>query len=51
MRSILYLIAVVYIIIWVYEFFIAGVAPTGWLIHTLLVIAIIAILIAIIQRA
>lgn len=51
MRSILYLIAVVCIIIWVYEFFFTGAAPTGWLIHVLLVIAIISILIAIIQRA
>ena len=51
MRSILYLIAVVCIIIWAYEFLFSGAAPTGWLIHILLVIAIISILIAVIRRA
>ncbi|TCL63152.1 hypothetical protein EV196_110105 [Mariniflexile fucanivorans] len=45
MRSILWLIAVVFIFIWVVGFFgfVAGMA-TGGLIHILLVIAIIAIL-------
>ncbi len=51
MRSILYLVAVVCIIIWAYEFFFAGGASTSWLIHVLLVIAIISVLIAIIQKA
>ena len=51
MRSILYLVAVVCIIIWVYEFFFTGGASTSWLIHVLLVIAIISILIAVIQKA
>ena len=51
MRSILYLIAVVCIIIWVYEFFFTGGADTSGLIHILLVIAIISILIAVIRRA
>ena len=51
MRSILYLIAVVCVIIWVYEFFFTGGADTSWLIHILLVIAIIAVLIAVIRRA
>ncbi len=51
MRSILYLIAVVCIIIWIWQFFFSGGADTSWLIHILLVIAIISILIAIIQKA
>ncbi len=51
MRSILYLIAVVCVIIWVYEFFFTGGANTSGLIHILLVIAIISVLIAVIRRA
>ncbi|MDQ2752261.1 MAG: lmo0937 family membrane protein [Bacteroidota bacterium] len=51
MRSILYLIAVICIIIWVWQFFFTGGANTSGLIHILLVIAIIAILIAVIRRA
>lgn len=51
MRSILYLIAVVCVIIWAYEFFFAGGADTSGLIHILLVIAIISVLIAVIRRA
>ena len=51
MRSILYLIAVICIIIWIWQFFFTGGANTSWLIHILLVIAVIAVLIAIIQRA
>ncbi|WP_445733092.1 lmo0937 family membrane protein [Mariniflexile sp.] len=45
MRSILWLIAVIFIFIWILGFFgfVAGIA-TGGLIHILLVLAIIAIL-------
>ena len=51
MRSILYLIAVVCVIIWIWQFFFTGGANTSWLIHILLVIAVISILIAVIQKA
>ncbi len=51
MRSILYLIAVICVIVWVYEFFFTGGANTSGLIHILLVIAIISVLIAVIRRA
>lgn len=51
MRSILYLIAVVCIVIWVWQFFFTGGANTSGLIHILLVIAIISILVAVIRRA
>lgn len=45
MRNLLWLVAVICIIIWVLGFFgIVNGMPTGNLIHTLLVIAIIAIL-------
>jgi hypothetical protein len=51
MRSILYLIAVVLIIIWAYNFFFSGGADTSGLIHILLVLAVISLLIGIIRRA
>lgn len=51
MRSILYLIAVICVIVWVYEFFFTGGADTSGLIHILLVIAIVSVLIAVIRRA
>lgn len=49
MRSILYLVAVIFIIIWVWQFFFTGGANTSGLIHILLVLAIISVLIAIIR--
>jgi len=48
MRSILYIIAVILIIGWIFGFFVAS---AGGLIHILLVLAIIAILLAVIRRA
>lgn len=49
MRSLLYLIAVVLVIIWIFGAF---VTPFGGnIIHTLLVIAIIALLLGVIRRA
>lgn len=48
MRSILYLIAVILIIGWIFGFFVYS---AGALIHFLLVLAVIAILLAIIRRA
>lgn len=49
MRSILYLIAVILVIGWVFGFFIYPVG--GGIIHVLLVIAIIALLLGVIRRA
>jgi hypothetical protein len=48
MRSILYLIAVIVVIGWVFGFF---VYDAGGLIHLLLVIAVIAVLLGVIRRA
>lgn len=48
MRSILYLIAVILVIGWVLGFFVYS---AGGLIHTLLVIAIIALILGVIKRA
>jgi tryptophan-rich sensory protein len=49
MRSILYLIAVVLVIIWAISFL--GGYATGGIIHILLVIAIIAVILGVIRRA
>ncbi|HEY8930783.1 MAG: lmo0937 family membrane protein [Mucilaginibacter sp.] len=49
MRSLLYLIAVILVIGWIFGFFVYPVG--GGLIHILLVIAVIAILLGIIRRA
>ncbi|MES2107485.1 MAG: lmo0937 family membrane protein [Bacteroidota bacterium] len=49
MRSLLYLIAVILVIGWVFGFFIYPVG--GGIIHVLLVIAVIALLLGIIRRA
>jgi hypothetical protein len=49
MRSILYLIAVILVIGWIFGFFVYPVG--GGLIHILLVIAIIALLLGVIRRA
>ena len=49
MRSLLYLIAVILVIGWIFGFFVYQVG--GGLIHVLLVIAVIAILLGIIRRA
>jgi hypothetical protein len=49
MRSLLYLIAVILVIGWIFGFFVYPVG--GGLIHVLLVIAVIAILLGIIRRA
>ena len=49
MRSILYLIAVILVIGWIFGFFVYPVG--GGLIHILLIIAVIAILLGIIRRA
>jgi hypothetical protein len=51
MRSILYLIAVIFIIIWIWQFFFSGNANPSGLIHILLVLAVISLLIGIIRRA
>ncbi|MFC4231543.1 lmo0937 family membrane protein [Parasediminibacterium paludis] len=48
MRSLLYLIAVILVIGWVFGFFVYN---TGGIIHILLVIAVIAVLLNIIRRA
>jgi uncharacterized membrane protein len=48
MRSLLYLIAVIVIIGWIFGFFVYS---AGAVIHLLLVIAAIAILLAVIRRA
>ncbi|HVW97328.1 lmo0937 family membrane protein [Mucilaginibacter sp. BJC16-A38] len=49
MRSLLYLIAVILVIGWIFGFFVYPVG--GGLIHVLLVIAVIALLLGIIRRA
>jgi len=49
MRSLLYLIAVILVIGWIFGFFVYPVG--GGLIHILLVIAVIAVLLGIIRRA
>ena len=49
MRSLLYLIAVILVIGWIFGFFVYPVG--GGIIHVLLVIAIIAFLLGIIRRA
>ncbi len=48
MRSILYLIAVILVIGWIFGFFVYN---AGGIIHILLVIAIIALLLGVIRRA
>jgi len=48
MRSLLYLIAVILVIGWILGFFVYS---AGSLIHVLLIIAIISLLLAVIQRA
>ncbi|MEO6834108.1 MAG: lmo0937 family membrane protein [Chitinophagaceae bacterium] len=48
MRSILYLIAVILVVGWVFGFFIGH---AGNLIHILLVIAVIALILGVIRRA
>jgi len=49
MRSLLYIIAVILVIIWIVSFLVYHVS--GGLIHILLVIAIISILLGVIRRA
>lgn len=49
MGNLLYVIAVILVIIWAVSFF--GNYYTGGIIHTLLVIAIIAIILGVIRRA
>lgn len=51
MRNLLYIIAVIFVIIWIWQFFFSGNANPSGLIHILLVLAVIAILIGIIKRA
>ncbi len=51
MRSILYLIAVIAVIVWIWQFFFTGGANSSGLIHILLVLAVIAVLIAVIRKA
>lgn len=51
MRSLLYLIAVILVVIWVFQFFFSGNANPSGLIHILLVLAVISLLIGIIRRA
>lgn len=48
MRSLLYLIAIILVIGWVFGFFVYN---TGGIIHVLLVIAVISLLLGIIKRA
>ncbi len=48
MRSLLYLIAIILVIGWLFGFFVYN---TGGIIHVLLVIAVIALLLGIIKRA
>lgn len=48
MRGLLYIIAVILVIGWIFGFFVSHV---GGLIHILLVIAVIAVLLGIIRRA
>ncbi|MGY4385609.1 hypothetical protein ACVWYN_002655 [Pedobacter sp. UYP24] len=53
MGNLLYLVAVVLVILWIIGFFFQGFGPNvgGGLIHILLVIAVIAILLKVINRA
>lgn len=52
MGNLLYLVAVILILLWVFGFFFQGFgANAGGLIHILLVIAIIAIILKVINRA
>ncbi|SEA67473.1 lmo0937 family membrane protein [Pedobacter hartonius] len=51
MGNLLYLVAVVLVILWVIGFFFHGFGEVGGLIHVLLVIAVIAILLKVINRA
>jgi hypothetical protein len=51
MGNLLYLIAVVLVLLWVFGYFFEGFGHPGGLIHILLVIAVIAILLRIIRRA
>ena len=52
MGNLLYLVAVVLVILWIIGFFFHGFGPNvGNLIHVLLVIAVIAIILKIINRA
>ncbi|WP_316822718.1 lmo0937 family membrane protein [Pedobacter gandavensis] len=52
MGNLLYLVAVVLVILWIIGFFFQGFGPNvGNLIHVLLVIAVIAIILKIINRA
>jgi phage-related holin len=48
MRSLLYIIAVILVIGWIFGFFYGG---AGSLIHILLVIAVIAVILAVIRNA
>jgi hypothetical protein len=48
MRSLLYIIAVILVIGWIFGFFYGG---AGSLIHVLLVIAVIAVILAVIRNA
>ncbi len=49
MRSILYLIAVVLVIVWVFGFFFGGPQPSN-LLHILLVLAVVSLLLGFIRR-
>ncbi|WP_342647857.1 lmo0937 family membrane protein [Mucilaginibacter sp. CSA2-8R] len=53
MRSILYLVAVIFVILWVVGFLFHGLGTfgDGGIIHVLLVIAIIALILGVIRRA
>ncbi len=51
MRSILYIIAVVLVIAWVFGFFFSGNSNPSGLLHILLVLAVISLLIGIIRKA
>jgi len=51
MGNLLYLVAVVLIILWIIGFFFHGFGDVGGLIHILLVIAVIAIVLKLINRA
>jgi len=52
MGNLLYLVAVVLILLWIFGFFFNGFGPNaGGLIHILLVIAVIAVLLKVINRA
>ncbi|MBE7175960.1 MAG: lmo0937 family membrane protein [Mucilaginibacter polytrichastri] len=51
MGNLLYLVAVIFVILWVIGFFFHGFGEVGGIIHVLLVIAIIALLLKLIRRA